>query len=226
MIIGRGLIANAFANSNIRHNDLVVFASGVSKSSENRPEEYEKEYELLSGIKTDNKLIYFSSCSVKSNMPNSYNNHKIKIEEYIKSNFNNYLILRLPNVVGITNNKNQLVNYFYEALINRVEVTINTDCIRHLIDAEDIPKIVEVFNAIGLNKHTINVAFDNGVSLEKILEIIEDLAGLKYKKVIKYEGGMDYIVETAEIKKYITNKNSYNTVPENIINKYYKKYES
>jgi nucleoside-diphosphate-sugar epimerase len=226
MIIGNGLIATAFKCSGLNHNDLIIFASGVAKSKENRVDEYDREYTLLKKHINKHKLIYFSSCSIIANSDTEYSIHKRNIEEYIQTWCKDYLILRLPNIVGISNNKNQLLNYFYHSLVNQELVILNTDCVRHLVDVEDLPKIVQVLNEQKVKSEVINIAFDNGISVDKIVGILETVVGLKFKKIKKYQGGNDYSVDTTETKKYIKDTDQYNTIPENIIKKYYKKYEN
>ena len=101
MIIGNGLIANGF--DKYRYNDdVLIFASGVSNSMENNENEFNKEYELLKdSIDIPSKLIYFSTCSIVDDSNKSpYILHKIKMEKLIRENSNNYLIFRLPIVVG------------------------------------------------------------------------------------------------------------------------------
>lgn len=226
MIIGNGLIATAFRYSNINHDNLTIYASGVSKSKESRIEEYNREYALIQEHIYNNKFIYFSSCSVLSNIDTEYSRHKKNIENYIQRQCKDYLILRLPNIVGIPNNNSQLLNYMYYSLINQNTIKINIDCIRHLIDVEDLPKIVQILNDINIKPKIVNIAFDNGITLDKVVDNIETVVGLKFKKVELYKGGSDYIVDTAETKNYIKDIENYNTIPENIIKKYYKKYEN
>jgi hypothetical protein len=45
MVIGNGAIAKSFMGLN--HNDLCVFASGVSNSKEENKESYDREFDLL-----------------------------------------------------------------------------------------------------------------------------------------------------------------------------------
>ena len=43
MVIGNGLLAKGFKNSNYNFDDYIIFTSGVSNSKENDIEEFEKE---------------------------------------------------------------------------------------------------------------------------------------------------------------------------------------
>ena len=66
---------------------------------------------------TNKKLIYFSSTSVETGKRSKYISFKLMVEKYIKSNFSDFLILRLPNVVGNTENKSQLLPFIKNSLI-------------------------------------------------------------------------------------------------------------
>ena len=68
-IIGDGLIARSFKNSQITCSDCIIFASGISNSNINSEIDIRREALLLSkyiSIANDNKLtlVYFSSCSI------------------------------------------------------------------------------------------------------------------------------------------------------------------
>ena len=125
MVIGKGMMARAFSlyRSN---NNVVVFASGVSNSRESSRKAFFRERNLLREcIATNgNKIIvYFSTWSIYDRMlkETPYVQHKIKMEKIIQRHAGTYLILRLPQVVGKTNNRT-LINYFYNIrLVIKIE---------------------------------------------------------------------------------------------------------
>ena len=222
MIIGNGLIGSTLRRLFKEHEDLLIFTSGVSNSKEKREEEYEREINLLKQSIKDHKnkkLIYFSSCSITKDVDCRYSRHKKYIEEYIQNNTVNYLILRLPNIIGKSVNKNQLVNYFYNCLVNQEKIRINTDCIRHLIDVEDLPKIIKVLKNI--NRTIINVAFNNGVTVDQIVLLLEDSTGIKFKDIEFAQEGNDYVIDNSTFLEYV-NETDFVTKPEHIIRKYFK----
>src|SRR5437868_6944217 len=106
MIIGNGLIARTL--SDYKNDDsIIIFASGVSNSGEIKKEEYEREKKLLNQQKNKNKLlVYFSTCSVfdPSLSDSHYIIHKKEIESILENNFENYLLIRLPILIGKTSN--------------------------------------------------------------------------------------------------------------------------
>lgn len=216
MIIGNGIIANSFKL--INHDSLLIFASGVSNSKEIREEEFNKELFLLKEtIKINKKIfIYFSSCSIENKLT-PYTLHKLKIEKYIEENCENYLIIRLPIVVG-NNNKNQLLGFFKEKLINNETINIDLKLKRYLIDVEDLPKIVQILVSNKIKK--INVGFNYPISIKKIINVLENIykLELKYNEIDKNENDyLNFDNFNKIIKDYNFNKN-----PIKIIKKYYK----
>ena len=138
MIVGKGLIASLFMQEN--HEDILIFASGVSNSSETRAEEFLREKNLLERTIANNpdKLcVYFSTCSIydssKNNSP--YVLHKLKMEEFVKENASKYLILRVSNAVGKGGNPNLLMNYLIRSVENNETINVHTKATRNLIVA-------------------------------------------------------------------------------------------
>jgi len=226
MIVGTGLIANAFSKGNFDHANFIIFASGVSNSREERIEEYEKELNLLTNTLNDNqdkKLIYFSSCNITSADTSIYLQRKKLIEDYIKENVSNHLILRLPNVIGHSTNRFQLLNYFYFTLLEQKDLTVKVNYIRHLLDVDDLPKIVELLTALQIEVSILNVAFDNGIKVKNIIELLELAVGLRFNNVKEDESENDYLIDNSTFLEYTKNSNQFNTKPEDIIKKYYSK---
>ena len=226
MIVGTGLIANAFSKGNFDHTNFIIFASGVSNSREERIEEYEKELTLLTNTLNDNqdkKLIYFSSCNIISADTSVYLQRKELIEDYIKRNVLNHLILRLPNVVGHSTNKFQLLNYFYFTLLEQKDLTVKVNYIRHLLDVDDLPKIMELLTTLQVEASILNVAFDNGIKVKNIIEILEVAVGLRFKNIKEDDGENDYLINNSTFLEYVKDLNQFNTKPEDIIKKYYSK---
>jgi hypothetical protein len=79
MIIGKGSIASILQD----RDDLVFFASGVSNSTCTDENEYEREFNLLKTIQTDQHVVYFSNLGVYYKN-DRYTQHKIDIEEYLQ----------------------------------------------------------------------------------------------------------------------------------------------
>ena len=125
MIIGNGLIARAF-DSYIANQQVIVFASGVSNSLCKEPSEFEREWRLLRGVidaHPNVKLVYFSTCSIsdQDRQNTSYVKHKVDVEDFIKQNCSDYLIIRLPAVIGKSNAATTLPFVFAEKIIHAIK---------------------------------------------------------------------------------------------------------
>jgi hypothetical protein len=90
MIIGKGSIARVLED----RDDLVFFASGVSNSSCKDEKEYQREFNLLKTVPTDQHVVYFSNLGIYYK-EDRYTQHKKEIEEYIRNNYKSYTIVRI-----------------------------------------------------------------------------------------------------------------------------------
>lgn len=185
MIIGSGLIANSLKN--IDSKDCLFFASGVSNSLETRSSEFEREFTLLKNALENNrnsKLIYFSTLSIndQSKQDSHYVLHKKEIENYIQENSDNYLILRIGNIVGKGGNPNTLFNYLKTQISNNNKFALHTKARRLLIDIDDIALFLDL-NCVKLKNKTINFAYPYYYDLSEIINAIQ----LKMNKKANYD---------------------------------------
>lgn len=223
MIIGSGIIANSFINLNLNHDNLCIFASGVSNSLEINKKEFDKELDLLKKIILENpkkKLIYFSTISIETKPLTPYTNHKLKLENYINQNCDDYLILRLSNVVSYNQSKHQIIGYFYNCLINQIPIEVSPTCKRNLIDAEDIPFILEILINKISNK-IISVCFSNDITVQEIINYLEDINNFTFNiKNIKNINEKE--IDNSEFLNLIKGSEyKFNINPFNILKKYY-----
>ena len=184
MIIGRGLIAKAFEKYS-NDNNVIIFSSGVSNSLETRDTEFEREESLLkSNLLLDKKFIYFSTISVvDGSLKSPYINHKIKMENIISDNHNNYLIFRLPIVVGNNANNITFFNSLKDKINNNEELKVFSVG-RYLIDIDDLSETLPTLidNYLEKNK-TLNISFDNFSSVKEIIERMEFYLNKNSEKV-------------------------------------------
>ena len=147
VVIGSGMIAGAMRNVSGWDND-VVFSSGVSNSGEKNEDSYVREIILLNNqlekLDQSSFIVYFSTTSIydTAKTGNPYILHKLNVESILRSSNKNYIILRLPNLVGLSTNPNTLTNYFADRIRSGKEVSLNRYAIRHLIDVDDLPFIL------------------------------------------------------------------------------------
>lgn len=178
MIIGNGLIARRF-KSFIDNQDIVIFASGVSNSQEDRESEYIREEKLLQEtlhLHQNKTFIYFSTCSVYDDNLNStkYVTHKLKMENMIKKKSNGYYIFRLPQVLGSGGNDNNLVNSIYSKVQSGEKFEIWKNATRNLIDIDNIYKIVCcVLDSRMYKNEIVNIASKKNISIESLVKAVE-----------------------------------------------------
>ena len=174
MIIGKGLIAKAFEKYNDNDN-VIIFSSGVSNSSETRESEFEREESLLKeSLPLNKKLIYFSTVSVvDGSLKSPYINHKIKMENLISDNHSNYLIFRLPIVIGNNANKITFFNSLKDKINNGEELKV-FNVSRYLIDVDDLSNTLPILIDDENEKNkTLNICYDNFSSVKNIIERME-----------------------------------------------------
>ena len=226
MVVGSGLLANTF-KSYKDNEDVIIFASGVSNSGCVDSEQFKRELDLVSMYQpSENLFVYFSTSSIEDPFLKGslYIKHKLEIEFYIKANFQRYLIVRLPNVVGKTKNPNTLINFVYNCVQRKKKMDIQLKASRYLIDVADIFSHLNkvILNEAHLNK-TVNLIIAKKLSVLQIVESFETHLGKKIEKEILPNAGGDYLLEVdSTFSKYgICNLVDGKIYLDNLIEKYY-----
>ena len=186
MVVGNGFLAKAF-KSYLNNDDVIIFASGVSKSTETLFVEFQRELDLLRNFyDTPKKFIYFSTVStIDGSEKSDYINHKMNVESIIANKFTNYLIFRLPIVVGNDANNVTFFNSIKRNIIEGNELEIY-NVGRYLIDIEDLSKFLPIFIDDQNEKNKIiNVCFDNFNDVSYIIEKMEFYLNKSVKKTYK-----------------------------------------
>lgn len=224
MVIGNGMIARRFSNF-VGDDNVVIFASGVSNSQEKNPEQFIRELSLIQSTILSNSqriLVYFSTCSIHGSKT-PYTKHKEKIERIIREKCKNYLILRLPLVVGPNQNKNQLLGYLIDKLKSQSDITVYRKANRYFLDSEDLPAIVQMILKNGIMNNTLDVAFDNSIEIDDLIDTIENKMAAKFKnrKYVNVES--KYQVDNSSFLKLVSNQKGYSftTSIESMLNKYF-----
>lgn len=160
MIIGNGLIAKSIQE--IDSENIILFCSGVSNSSETRIAAFNREINLISEQPTNKLFVYFSTISVYNNNNHSsaYRNHKITCEKKVIERFPKHIIIRLPNIVSLDGNQNNLFPFFYFHISQNFPVNIFNHTFRYLIDARDLKLIVQAVTKANF-EGIINTCFPN-----------------------------------------------------------------
>ncbi len=193
MIIGTGMIARAFKSLE-KNPDILIYAAGVSNSNETENDQFNKESELVKkAINLKKKIIYFSTFSINQSKENysPYIEHKLKMEKLI-SQSEKYIIFRVPQIVGYTDNSFLLLNYLNEKIKSGTYFTVWKNCYRSLIDVSDLVKIVKysVNQPFCIVDNKIHSIYNqNIISIEEIVKLFEDLYKIKgnYSLIEKQE---------------------------------------
>jgi len=202
MVVGRGLLAKAFSLYN-DNPEVLIFASGVSNSKETNKQAFLREFDLLKSFRhTRAKLIYFSTTSVldTSLSQSMYVRHKLQMESYIKNHVENYLIFRLPNVVGQSTNPNTFFNNVKSAL-KKGSVIVVKDAYRRLIDVDDlITYVPSIINCE--NRRTVDVGFSNQASVLELIQLMASIMGVQYVQHLQ-DGGSSCDIDNKCFLSYL-----------------------
>lgn len=177
MVVGTGMIAQGFKRY-IATDGITIFASGVSDSGNSLQAEFDREKLLLQKtISTwpNNLLVYFSTCSIyQPGMSTSnYVIHKLAMEGLIINSNIRYLIIRLSNPIGKTQNKKTFLNFFLERIKNGAALPVWKNAGRNIMDLDDIIKTCDyiIENKLFENE-IVNIANPNN---SKIMDIVKEL---------------------------------------------------
>ena len=189
-IIGKGFIAKNLLkiNSTINQNGMIVYAAGISNSQTKSKKQFVKEIKLFKNFTKKNyknKIMYISTADVSNNLKNrtKYVKNKIKIEKIIKKNFNNFIILRIPQLIGKSSNKNTLINFFYNKIKEKKKIIVFKNVKRNILDIDDVIKMIQVIIMNKkVNKKIITLSNKNFIKPIEIIKILEK----KLKKKANY----------------------------------------
>jgi hypothetical protein len=179
---------------------VIIFASGVSNSKETNNNDFNREIELISKVIDENKnlkFIYFS-CVLVNIVDNDYFKHKLNVESIIKQKSNNYLIFRIPQIIGNAGNKNNLVNYFKKSIKNGDELEVFNETKRALIDVDDLVKIISYCKS----KISCNTLIISDIEKIDVIDIVNLIGeNLKTKPIIKTlnKNGDNWDIKNSEI---------------------------
>ena len=220
MIIGNGLIGSAFKKCEEINSNVLIFASGVSSSSSNKPEDFKRENDLvldtISKYKKS-KFVYFSSI-LAGISDNDYYNHKVRMEELIKSKSKDYLIFKVPQIIGFNGNNTNLIKYITNNIKKNNRIKLFKGIDRALLDVDDMVNIVNYcINKVDsgtiylshiekLNINDIVLHVSNNLGIKPIVDFVEN------KIVSNWTTPNSDIIEMAINDLGITRKNYTNKI--------------
>ena len=204
MVIGNGMIATRF-NSYSTNEKFVIFASGVSNSATTNSAHFAREDQLLRSViekNPDKTLVYFSTCSIydHSRVQSPYVLHKLKMEETITATQPNFIIFRVSNPIGKTNNRHTVLNFFIQHILEKKPFAVWKYASRNLIDLDDMFSICNYILQHRLfPNQVINIANPVNYPVTTIVETIEEHFHTKgvYKLLQK---GNSPLIDTTDIQ--------------------------
>ncbi len=211
MVTGNGMIAKRF--SSYENNDaFLIYASGVSNSGTTDTDPYAREAALIKASieqHPEKKFIYFSTCSVydPSLADSVYVKHKLEMEAMIKSLSGNFVIFRLSNPVGKTNNRHTVLNFFIDHILHKTALTVWKNASRNILDIDDMFTITDHILSAGLfSNAVINVANPDNYSVPFIISVIEE--HFKTKGIYHFDDkGNGPVIDISDIRPLLSQFN-------------------
>jgi len=225
MIIGQGMIAQAFNDFYSNDDEILIFASGVSNSKTESDSEFIRERNLLlKHLQLGKHLVYFSTTSIlddfRSNSP--YAEHKKQMENLVISS-SKFSIFRLPEIIGKSSNVNTLTNFYFDNIVNNREFSLWVDAKRNLVDIEDVVIIANEFISDHQSwNQVVEIVAEQSTKVLDIIEILESITGIQ----AKYIPGESPIFETSNKSSFLATSQTVK-IPaslhytESILKKYY-----
>ncbi len=175
--------------------EIVIFASGVSDSSNTDAVAFKRELNLILETIKNNKgklFVYFSTCSIsdRSMLRSSYVCHKVKMEDFILGHCPKFLIFRITNPIGHTNNTHTVVNYFIKNIIEKHKFDVWEKASRNIIDLDDMYLICnEILLKNMFTNSIVNIANPKNYSVLYIIQCIEKHFGINGNYSLVDKGG-------------------------------------
>tara|TARA_B100001093_G_scaffold408770_1_gene397683 strand:- start:985 stop:1677 length:693 start_codon:yes stop_codon:yes gene_type:complete len=220
-IIGSGFIAVKFRKylKFIKKNKVIIYAAGISNSLEINKKNLEREIQKFKDFNRKNKkkIIYISTYSINDNSRNNnlYVKNKIKIENIIKKNNGEYIVIRLPEIIGKTKNLNTLTNFFHNNIVNNKPFKVFKNSHRNLLDIDDAIK--NCIKIIRINKNKNKMINLLNKKFNTPLQVVNNLEKILQKKGI-------YKFSNNKINKWSLKNNYFFYSKKNYLIKTLKKY--
>ncbi len=206
-MIGTGMLARAFSEYQAV-TDIVIFASGVSNSKEMNRDAFEREKILLNEHinYSDEKLfIYFSTASIndEDQIGSAYVQHKISMENIISSACSQYLIFRLTNPIGQTNNSTTILNFLVNKIKEERAFTLWSNASRNLMDIDDVVRTINYFILqTEIRNVVLTIANPQTYALTEIVSATENYCGKKARPILENKGGSPILDVNALLPVY------------------------
>jgi nucleoside-diphosphate-sugar epimerase len=207
MIVGSGLIANAFIQYTSVLDDVCIYAAGVSNSSCLDEDEFARERQRLQlaiGNAGRRVFVYFSTCSIDDpwSRTTRYVAHKRDMESLVRAHAP-FLIVRLPQVAGRTPNPHTLLNHLYARIRRSERFDLWHRASRNVINVDDVASLaVDLLLHERARSETINIANPNNSTMTEIVRTLEHITQRRAICNLLDRGG-EYMIDTSRIEASI-----------------------
>jgi nucleoside-diphosphate-sugar epimerase len=208
MVLGSGLVANGFREYQDDESCL-IFASGISNSANTDTDAFGREANLLRKSiqqNPDKLIVYFGTCSVydPSLRASPYVNHKLAMEAILKKNHTDFLIFRISNLAGKTNNPHTVLNFFANHILSGDFFSLWKNASRNIIDLGDAVTLCDyLIKKKIFRNEVVNIANPVNYPVLQIIGVMEEMLGKKgnYELI---EKGYNLEIDTSPIQPFLT----------------------
>ncbi|HRO85738.1 MAG TPA: NAD-dependent epimerase/dehydratase family protein [Niabella sp.] len=178
MVIGKGLVAKVFETYKT-DNRFLIFASGVSDSTNTDKNAFDREKRLLIKSMKEHEekiFIYFSTCSIYDTVLSKtpYVLHKLEMERVISALHKRYHIFRVSNLAGRSPNPHTVLNFFVQHILSGTPFFLWNNASRNIIDADDAFLICNyILQESNSYKRVTNIANTANYDVKVIVREIE-----------------------------------------------------
>lgn len=211
MVVGNGLIANSYIQASTQRPSILIFASGVSNSTETNPSAFSRELELLKKYADkDRTITYFSTVSIYDpTLQNSlYIKHKKNMEQWLENETRSFIIFRLSNVVGHSPNPYTLFNFLVQKISSGEHFNLHTNACRNFLDIDDLfPLTSPFFQPTRLRLH-VNIPGSVSIKVPDLVSKIESRLNRKAKYTL-IDSGACYDIPSTELAPVFVPRKNY-----------------
>ena len=207
-VFGSGAIASRFASYALQSRYL-IFAGSIHNSTISNPDVLAAEEGALKAalekVMGEQTFVYFSSCSIDdiTQEHSPYVLHKKMAEQIIRESTSNYLIIRLPQVIGLMDAEGGLVNSLVTAVSTGKNFDLWERARRNFIDLDDIYAIVHhILQDPKVRNTVINAANPGSTSVTEFVSVLEECFGTKGNYHL-IDRGSAYDIDVSTIRDII-----------------------
>lgn len=181
MLVGEGLLFNRLIEYSLNPHVVVI---ADSLNSQSTPFEIQREKESLQTVlkeHSDKRVVYVSSTRVCDplDQDHPYVIHRKKAEASV-AKCPSYLIVRLPQVLGSSTEKDTLFDHFIQKILNNEKLELYSEAFRYFIDVDDVFfALHEILKDNAITNATVSLAHPAKIRIPEVIPLIEKFLSKK-----------------------------------------------